>query len=257
MSRKKAVGPPGHPYKISEVMAKSGFSRQAIHFYMKEGLLPPPVKTSRNLGWYSDRHLETLQLIQKLQHERFLPLKAIKSLLQGSKDYEFSKTQLDILAGIRSRLIQDQGDLPVDTSPSELASEMGLSRREQKELRDFLYLAKSGVATESDVEITRLWLKIRDAGLREDRGFSPKDLFFIYEVADQVVEREISILRERIQTLSADEVGNLVEVVIPAVNAIFSIVHQRKLKAYVQSFLERTESVEPAPLSKTSDTQFA
>ena len=48
---------------------------------VNEGLLPPPVKTAHNMGWYSEQHVETLKLIQRLQRERFLPLKAIKSLL--------------------------------------------------------------------------------------------------------------------------------------------------------------------------------
>lgn len=242
MSRTKVKGPDGHPYRISEIISRSGFSRQAIHFYLKEGLLPPPVKTSKNLGWYSEQHLETLALIKKLQHERFLPLKAIKSLLQGSGDFDFSEPQLEILSGIRARLGQDHDDLSVGASPGDLAEEMGLSSREQKELRDHLFLAKSGVATVSDVEITRLWIKMRDAGISEERGFSPKDLLFIYELADRCVEKEIKILRKRIHDLPPAETTALVDVVVPAINTIFCIVHQRKLKAYIESFLERSQS---------------
>lgn len=242
MSTQKAVGPAGHPYKIGEIIAKSGLSRQAIHFYIREGLLPGPVKTSRNLGWYSEQHLETLALIQKLQHERFMPLKAIKSLLQGSKDFTFSSTQLQILESIRSRLSHDHDELVVETAPAELAEEMGLSRREQKELRDYLYLAKNGVATVSDVEITRLWIRLRDAGLTAERGFGPKDLYFIYEIADILVDREIHLLRDRMDDLSSEKATTLIEIVVPTINSLFSIIHQRRLKCYVQSYLDSAQS---------------
>ena len=238
MARKKVEGPEGYPYRISDVMAKSGVSRQAIHYYVKEGLLSPPFKTSKNFGWYSDQHLKTLALIQKLQHERFLPLKAIKSLLKGSKEFEFSDSQFDILAGIRERLGRGKGNLSVQQSPAELANEMGLSTSEQKQLRDFLFLAKTGVATVSDVEITRLWIQMRDAGLTLDRGFGPKDLRYIYELVDQAVDKEVGMLRDRMHELSLNEVGNLVDVVIPAINTIFNIVHQRRIRAYIDAYLD-------------------
>lgn len=249
MARKKVEGPEGYPYRISDVIAKAGVSRQAIHYYVKEGLLSPPFKTSKNFGWYSEQHLNTLALIQKLQHERFLPLKAIKSLIKGSQEFEFSASQFDILAGIRERLGREKGDLQVQQSPADLAKEMGLSTREQKELRDFLYLAKTGVATVSDVEITRLWIQMRDAGLTPERGFGPKDLRYIYELVDQAVDHEVSLLRDRMHELSADELDGLVEVVIPAINTIFNIVHQRRIRGYIEAYLDAAK-----PESDPSDS---
>lgn len=171
-----------------------------------------------------------------------MPLKAIKSLLQGSKDFTFSSTQLQILESIRSRLSHDHDELVVETAPAELAEEMGLSRREQKELRDYLYLAKNGVATVSDVEITRLWIRLRDAGLTAERGFGPKDLYFIYEIADILVDREIHLLRDRMDDLSSEKATTLIEIVVPTINSLFSIIHQRRLKCYVQSYLDSAQS---------------
>ncbi|MCQ8811597.1 MerR family transcriptional regulator, partial [Escherichia coli] len=87
------------------------------------------------MGWYTDRHLELLSLIRKLQNERFLPLKAIKSLIQGAtEEFEFSEQQTEVLGELRRLLVTDHRDLVVSEDPSKLAQEMGLSRREQKEL---------------------------------------------------------------------------------------------------------------------------
>lgn len=237
MARAKAEAPSGASYRIKELSDRSGFSRQTIRFYIAQGLLPEPIKTSHNMGWYSERHLELLLLIQKLQHERFLPLKAIKSLLQGSDDYQFSDAQTDVLEELRRHLASDHQDLVVSTDPAQLALDMGLSRREQKELRD-LGLAVSGTATVSDVEITRLWLLIRNAAPSMANGFTPRDLQFIFELVDQAVAKELALFRNRINDMSPSEAGKLLDVVIPSISSIFTLLHQRRLGSYVQSYLE-------------------
>lgn len=62
-------------YRMREL---SGLPRQAIHFYIQQGLLPEGEKTGRNMAYYSAQHVERLKIIRKLQQERFLPLKAIR-----------------------------------------------------------------------------------------------------------------------------------------------------------------------------------
>jgi DNA-binding transcriptional MerR regulator len=41
------------------------------HFYIAEGLIPPPKKKRRNMAWYGIEHLERLNAIKTLQEERF------------------------------------------------------------------------------------------------------------------------------------------------------------------------------------------
>ena len=239
MARTKAKAPSGAKYRIKELSDRSGLSRQTIHFYIAQGLLPEPIKTSHNMGWYSERHLELLLLIQKLQHERFLPLKAIKSLLQGSDDYQFSDIQTDVLEELRRHLATDHQDLVVNTDPAKLAQDMGLSRREQKELRD-LGLATTGTATVSDVEITRLWLLIRNSAPSVANGLSPRDLQFIFELVDQAVAKELALFKNRISDMSPSEASKLLDVVIPSISSIFTLLHHRRLTSYVQGYLEST-----------------
>jgi len=257
MARAKAEAPPGASYRIKELADRSKFSRQTIRFYIAQGLLPEPIKTSHNMGWYSERHLELLLLIQKLQHERFLPLKAIKSLLQGSDDYQFSDAQTDVLEELRRHLASDHQDLVVSSDPAKLALDMGLSRREQKELRD-LGLAVSGTATVSDVEITRLWLLIRNAAPSMARGFTPRDLQFVFELVDQAVDKELALFRNRINDMSPSEAGKLLDVVIPSISSIFTLLHQRRLGSYVQSYLEsamkRRKLAPPTQASKPRES---
>jgi AcrR family transcriptional regulator len=66
---------------ISELEVASGTRRSTIDFYVREGLLPPGTKTSRNRALYSDAHLRLIAEIRRLQQEG-LKLRAIKKKLQ-------------------------------------------------------------------------------------------------------------------------------------------------------------------------------
>ena len=101
---------------------------QAIHFYIQQGLLPPGRKTGRNMAWYTEEHVERLHLIKKLQHERFLPLKAIKALFDG-EDGVFSPRQHAFLAGVKERLtesLKTSEDRNPSLTPREIAESTGV-----------------------------------------------------------------------------------------------------------------------------------
>jgi AcrR family transcriptional regulator/predicted DNA-binding transcriptional regulator AlpA len=81
--------------RISALSALAGVSTSTIHFYVKEGLLPKPLKSSKTMAYYSDEHLERLQLIIKLRQENN-SVQRIKEILHparaGSQDSQAGKT---------------------------------------------------------------------------------------------------------------------------------------------------------------------
>ncbi len=69
-------------YTIEDLVARTGFSRRTIRFYVQEGLLEPPAGRGRG-GFYYDSHLARLELIKSLQAQG-LKLSAIRErLVQG------------------------------------------------------------------------------------------------------------------------------------------------------------------------------
>ena len=60
--------------RMGELAEASGVSAGTIKHYLREGLLPEPVKTSRNMAWYPPEFVERIRLIKQLQEERFMPL---------------------------------------------------------------------------------------------------------------------------------------------------------------------------------------
>ena len=67
--------------RMGELAEASGVPAATIKHYLREGLLPEPVKTSRNMAYYPPEFVERIRLIKQLQEERFMPLRAIKSVL--------------------------------------------------------------------------------------------------------------------------------------------------------------------------------
>jgi DNA-binding transcriptional MerR regulator len=223
----------GAPYRIKDLTEITGISKEAVRFYITQGLLPPAVKTAHNMGWYSDRHVELLRFIQKLQTEQFLPLKAIRALLNGGRELDFTDAQGRAFEDMRRKIAAEHRDLKVSDDPASLARQLGLSRLEQKELRS-LGLAADGTVSISDVEITRQWIAIRDAGLSLERGFSPANLGYIKDIVEIALRSELQLFADRIRELDSEEAAKVIDIVIPALNRIFALFHERRVESFLK-----------------------
>ena len=71
--------------RISELADATGVSTQTIHYYLREGLLPPPTKTSPNMAYYGSDYIEDIQLIKEFQEKRYLPLSVIKLVMDAKR----------------------------------------------------------------------------------------------------------------------------------------------------------------------------
>ncbi|MEW5734885.1 MAG: MerR family transcriptional regulator [Thermodesulfobacteriota bacterium] len=71
--------------RIGQLEKLSGVSRRTIHFYLKEGLLPPPMKTGKTMSYYDETHLKRLFAIAEAK-EKGLPLFAIREELSRMEE---------------------------------------------------------------------------------------------------------------------------------------------------------------------------
>ena len=74
--------------RIGQLAEQSGVSTATIKYYVNEGLLPKPVKTGKNMAYYSPSMIDKIKLIKKIQKEKFLPLEVIKRLIDAGETYE-------------------------------------------------------------------------------------------------------------------------------------------------------------------------
>jgi AcrR family transcriptional regulator len=63
---------------IKDLIRESGVARSLIHYYLREGLLPPPVKSGKTVALYTDVHLEILKFIRRLRDEYNMPIAGIR-----------------------------------------------------------------------------------------------------------------------------------------------------------------------------------
>ena len=159
--------------KMSELAEASGVSAGTIKHYLREGLLPEPVKTSRNMAYYPPEFVDRIRLIKRLQEERFLPLKAIKDVLDAQE---------------RSR-----------TSAAEVRKRYGVP----KEVLD--RLAEIGLLTPnrrgyspSDVAIIEAISRFRAGGYDEQIGFTVYDTLRYKAALEELVRQEVDVVMERL-----------------------------------------------------------
>jgi DNA-binding transcriptional MerR regulator len=79
--------------KIGELAKQTQVSKETIHYYVREGLLPRPRKLGKNVAEYKASYVERIRLIKELQDHCFLPLSVIKRILKfekGSPEREWS-----------------------------------------------------------------------------------------------------------------------------------------------------------------------
>src|SRR4029078_7726486 len=111
--------------KISELAERSGVPVATIRHYLREELLPEPVKTSRNMAYYPPEFVDRIRLIKQLQEERFMPLRVIRGLLdRDDAEPERLRAMIELedrilgppLAGERERIpaeeVRDRYELP-------------------------------------------------------------------------------------------------------------------------------------------------
>jgi len=68
--------------RIGELSRRTGISTSAINYYVREGLLPPPLKTAPNMAYYDPGYVDMVNSIKILQREKGLKLDEIKELLE-------------------------------------------------------------------------------------------------------------------------------------------------------------------------------
>lgn len=242
------------PYRMAEVIKLSGASREAVRFYINAGLLPAPHRTARNMAWYSERHVEIIELIRVLQEEQFLPLKAIKALFDDDKDFEFTPRQRSIFASMREEMRNRASRRPPGPTSHAMAQALGLSDEDFDDLKQAGAIrADAERLTSDEEEILRQFAALRHSGMTAARGFSAQHLEIVEALADLLFDQELKLFRDLLADLRDDEIPALMTRAVPAINRIFAILHERKLRAFVARYAKQQQS-EAARRKKAKDT---
>jgi DNA-binding transcriptional MerR regulator len=233
---------------MKDLCTQTGLGRQAVHFYIQQGLLPEGQKTGRNMAYYSQEHVERLLLIRRLQEEHFLPLKAIRAVLDAyDEDDAFSAAQRKFLDAVKQKLrpaLVPQEEVAAAVAP--LLARLKLSQEDFAEFVETGLVVLAGEAKKSptrknkdaairasDVWLLELFSELRHLGYTRALGFTPRDLSQLDEMMTKLFRKEKALLTQRLAHLPAATVALLVKQALPYMNTLLVRLHEAKLRDFL------------------------
>jgi DNA-binding transcriptional MerR regulator len=217
--------------KISELAERSGVPVATIRHYLREGLLPEPVRTSRNMAYYPPEFVERIRLIKQLQEERFMPLRVIRGLFErGDAEPERLRAMLELEDRILEQALAGERD--------RVSADEVLARYEvPQEVLD--RLAELGVLTPddagyspSDVRIVEAIGRFRAGGYDESLGFTVYDTLRYKAALERLVAEEVDVLTRRLAgDVDPDRALELIEAGAEPLNDLIAALHTKLLVA--------------------------
>jgi DNA-binding transcriptional MerR regulator len=243
------------PLRMRDLTEHAGLSRQAIHFYIAEGLLPPPVRSGRNAAEYSPEHLERLHWIQQLQREHFLSLDAIKAVLNGDEVEEYSPQQKALLRRVRDQLPgwarpEGRRGVKVASLTKERISENELNELADAGLIDIDGAGKNRTMSQDDCDIVDCFLRYREAGATRERGYRPSHLLSMDKAIQQLVDKLAHLYAVNWKDAPVDEAVAFVEAVIPIDERLMVVLLRKKVRSLIERISEEASAL-PAPKSSS------
>lgn len=227
--------------KMKDLETRTGVSREAIHFYLREGLLPEPERPKRNVALYTDEHVVRIRTIKRLQQERSLPLREIKELL-ADFDYEAMPAGDDLARFELTVQAHVNGELPTRDVPlDDVAGRTGLSRETLTELDALGVISIREVRGRAhldfrDLGVVDLWAKLLSEGFEGKPGYDSTYLARFAEAMSSIAEIEVDNFLAVFGDMPTDEAAELAARGIATTNeiltrlrtqALMRVLHQR------------------------------
>src|SRR6266542_1249059 len=217
--------------KISELAERSGVPVATIRHYLREGLLPEPVKTSRNMAYYPPEVVERIKLIKQLQEERFMPLRVIKGMLD--EDPDRAKALVELEDRILERALAGEEKR---TSAAEVRRRYDVPAEVLDRLKELGILSPNSRGySSSDVKIVEAISRFRAGGYDERIGFTVYDTLRYKRVLQDLVKEEVKVLMERLAgEMEADAAVELIEAGSAPLQELIAALHSKLLIAELQ-----------------------
>jgi len=215
--------------KMSELAERSGVSAGTIKHYLREGLLPEPVKTSRNMAYYPPEFIERIRLIKRLQEERFMPLRLIKGVIEEDPD------RAQAIVELEDRILESAAA----ARESRRVSRAEVKRRYEIPANVLDRLEEIGVLSPNsrgydsdDVAIIEAISRFRAGGYDERLGFTVYDTLRYREALAPLVEEEVRTLLDRLAgEVEVDRAAEIIAAGAEPLRELIGAVHSKLLLA--------------------------
>jgi len=212
--------------RMRELAQQSGVSAGTIKHYLREGLLPDPVRTSRNMAWYPPEFVERIRLIKQLQEERFMPLRAIKTVLDDDPDRARALVELE--DRILDRALREERSR---TSVAEVRRRYDMPAEVLDRLVDIgLLTPTSRGYSELDIGVIEAISRFRAGGYDEQIGFTVYDTLRYKRAMEELVREEVQVVLERLAgEVEPDRVVELLEAGAQPLRDFIAALHSKLL----------------------------
>ena len=231
--------------KMSELAEASGVSAATIKHYLREGLLPEPVRTSRNMAYYPPEFVDRIRLIKRLQEERFMPLRLIRGVLQDDPERARTLVELEDRILERATAAQERGRV----SRAEVRRRYHLPENVLARLEELEVLTPNSRGYDADdVKVIEAISRFRAGGYDEQLGFTVYDTLRYREALAPLVEEEVRTLLGRL-SVEAD-VDRAIEIIAAGsdpLRELIGAIHSKLLLAELRRASEVTKRPRVAP----------
>jgi DNA-binding transcriptional MerR regulator len=185
--------------KMSELAERSGVSAGTIRYYLREGLLGEGgeiIRTSRNMAYYPASYVQRIELIKRLQQQRFMPLRVIKGALEEDPDRVRALVELEDRI-IERALAGAEGGKRVSTRAA--CERYEIPRNVLERLAEIGVLSpnRNGYDAE-DMRIIEAIASFRAGGYDEALGFTVYDTLRYRDALAPLVQEEVRALLGRL-----------------------------------------------------------
>ncbi len=218
--------------RMSELAERSGVSAGTIKHYLREGVLGDDVevvRTSRNMAYYSKEFVGRIQLVKRLQEERFLPLRVIRQLIsrdprRAERLIELEDRILEraVAAGdgrrMSRRRVRETYDVPANV----------LARLEEIQVLS----PNSRGYDPDDVSIIEAISRFRAGGFEQALGFTVYDTLRYRDALAPLVAEEVSVLIDRLAgPVEVDRAVEIIESGTEPLRELIGALHSKMLLA--------------------------
>jgi DNA-binding transcriptional MerR regulator len=199
--------------KMAELSERSGVSAGTIKHYLREGLLPEPVRTSRNMAYYPPDFVDRIRMIKRLQEERFMPLKRIREVMGESRP-RTPASDIDLPANVLDRLAE-VGAVTPDAEGYD----------------------------PDDVAVLEAIVRFRAGGFDESLGFTVYDTVRYREALEPLVREEVAVLMERLG--GHEHAAEIISAGAEPLRELIGAMHSKLLRAEIERRLTSERSGAP------------
>jgi DNA-binding transcriptional MerR regulator len=186
--------------KMRELAERSGVSAATIKYYLREGVLGSEdgvVRTSRNMAWYPQEFVARIQLVKRLQEERYWPLRLIREVMQTSPD-DVTR-MIEVEDRILARAVEANDTARMSRKAARETYELPQAVLDRLEEISVLTPTSRGYDRD-DVAIIEAISRFRAGGYEQSLGFTVYDTLRYRDAMAALVVEEVSTLVTRVAT---------------------------------------------------------